>query len=173
MAALSAVPARAQTDEQRASARAAATDGLRALNEGRYRDALDFCTRAESLMHAPTHLLLIARAQTKLGLLVEAQESYIKITREQLAAGASPAFVNAQKAAKEEDRALTPRVPTLKIDLDGPSADQATIAVNGAPLSAAAIGLARPVDPGSYALTATAPGLQAAPVTLTIEEGAT
>src|ERR1700678_635322 len=46
-------PAHAQSDEQRSAARAAATEGLQALSEGRYKDALDLCTRAESLMHAP------------------------------------------------------------------------------------------------------------------------
>ncbi len=88
--------ASAQTDEARASARAAATQGLHALQEGRYKDALDLCTRAESLMHAPTHLLLIARAQTKLGHLVEAREAYIKIERDHLAANAPRAFLDAQ-----------------------------------------------------------------------------
>src|SRR5579862_1437501 len=88
--------ASAQTDEARAAARAAATEGLHALQEGRFKDAVDLCTRAESLMHAPTHLLLIARAQAKLGNLVEAQEAYIKIERDHLAPNAPRAFMDAQ-----------------------------------------------------------------------------
>jgi hypothetical protein len=164
--------ARAQTDEARASARAAATQGLHALQEGRYKDALDLCTRAESLMHAPTHLLLIARAQTKLGHLVEAQEAYIKIVREHLAANAPRAFVDAQAAASDEQSALGPRVPTLKVDVEGASATDAQITLDGTPFPSALVGMASPVNPGSHTLAVTSNTATAEPVTVTVAEGA-
>jgi hypothetical protein len=163
--------ARAQTDEARASARAAATEGLHALQEGRYKDALDLCTRAESLMHAPTHLLLIARAQTKLGHLVEAQEAYIKIERERLAPGAPRAFADAQAAAADEQTALAPRVPTLKVTVDG-GADDVEVTLDGAPFPAARIGIASPINPGSHTLEAKSASAAADPVTVTVAEGA-
>ena len=164
--------ARAQTDEARASARAAATQGLHALQEGRYKDALDLCTRAESLMHAPTHLLLIARAQTKLGHLVEAQEAYIKIVRDHLASNAPRAFVDAQAAASDEQAALGPRVPTLKVDVEGASATDAQITLDGAPFPSALVGMASPVNPGSHTLAVTSNSATAEPVTVTVAEGA-
>ncbi|MGH7440089.1 MAG: hypothetical protein ACRENE_30735, partial [Polyangiaceae bacterium] len=108
----------AQSDDDRAAARVAAGAGLKAFQEGRYQEAVDLCTRAESLMHATTHLLLIARSQAKLGHLVEAQEAYIRIKRDQLPANAPHAFVEAQAAAADEQAALAPRVPTLKITLE-------------------------------------------------------
>ncbi len=162
----------AQTDEARASARAAATQGLHALQEGRYKDALNLCTRAESLMHAPTHLLLIARAQTKLGHLVEAQEAYIKIVRERLAPNAPRAFVDAQAAASDEQAALGPRVPTLKVDVEGASAADAQITLDGAPFPSALVGMASPVNPGSHTLALTSSTATAEPVTVTVAEGA-
>ena len=164
--------ARAQTDEARASARAAATQGLHALQEGRYKDALDLCTRAESLMHAPTHLLLIARVQTKLGHLVEAQEAYIKIVREHLAPNAPRAFADAQAAASDEQAALSPRVPTLKVDVEGASATDAQLTLDGAPFPSALIGMASPVDPGPHTLAVTSSTATAEPVTVTVAEGA-
>jgi hypothetical protein len=164
--------ARAQTDEARASARAAATQGLHAMQEGRYKEALDLCTRAETLMHAPTHLLLIARVQTKLGHLVEAQEAYIKIVRDHLASNAPRAFVDAQAAASDEQAALSPRVPTLKVDVEGASASDAQVTLDGAPFPSALIGIASPVNPGSHTLAVTSNSATADPVTVTIPEGA-
>jgi hypothetical protein len=163
--------ASAQTDEARSSARAAATEGLHALQEGRYKDAVDLCTRAESLMHAPTHLLLIARAQTKLGHLVEAQEAYIKIQRDRLAANAPRAFVDAQAAANDEQAALAPKVPTLKVTLEGDATD-AQITLDGAPFPAALVGLASPIDPGSHTLEARSRSAAAEPFTVMVNEGA-
>ncbi len=164
--------AHAQTDEQRSAARAAATEGLQAMSEGRYKDALDLCTRAESLMHAPTHLLLIARAQAKLGHLVEAQEAYIKVTRDTVAADAPHAFVDAQHTAAEEGAEIAPRVPSLKVDVEGATPQEAKVTLDGAPLATALIGLAMPINPGTYTLAATGPGTEAGPVTLTVAEGA-
>src|SRR5262249_27849712 len=50
--ALVAPRASAQSDENRAAARAAATEGARAMSEKRYADAVDLFTRAEALVHA-------------------------------------------------------------------------------------------------------------------------
>jgi hypothetical protein len=165
-------PAHAQSDEQRSAARAAATEGLQALSEGRYKDALDLCTRAESLMHAPTHVLLIARAQVKLGHLVEAQEAYIKVTRDALAPDAPHAFIDAQRSAAEEQAELAPRVPSLKVDVEGATSEQTRVTLDGSPFAPALVGLAMPINPGTYTLAAKAPGLEASPVTVTVAEGA-
>jgi hypothetical protein len=164
--------AHAQTDEARAQARAAATQGLKALQDGRYKDALDLCTRAETLMHAPTHLLLIARVQTKLGHLVEAQEAYIKIEREHLAPSAPRAFVDAQSAATDEQTTLAPRVPSLKVDVEGAAPSDLQITLDGAPFSSALVGMASPINPGTHTLAVTSATATADPVTVTIAEGA-
>src|SRR5579883_2443273 len=50
--------------------------------------------RAEALVHAPTHLLYIARTEAKLGQLVEASETYARIQHEALAPDAPKAFVD-------------------------------------------------------------------------------
>src|SRR5688572_12247306 len=88
-----------QTDEQRAAARSLATEGATAFNEGRYQDAVDMFTKAESLLHAPPHLLFLARSHAKLGQLVKAREAYMKVVKETLPPNASPAFRNAQSSA--------------------------------------------------------------------------
>src|SRR5688572_13849493 len=83
-----ALPAAAQTEEEIAGARSAATPGVKAYDAGDYAQAVDLFQRAESLVHAPPHLLYMARGNEKLGHLVTARELYNKIIRETLPASA-------------------------------------------------------------------------------------
>src|SRR3954470_9224650 len=80
--ATSATPAFATTDMERAGARSAASSGADAFDAGKYQDALAMFQRAESLVHSPVHLSYIAQCQVKLGQLVEANETYLKLKRE-------------------------------------------------------------------------------------------
>jgi hypothetical protein len=168
---LASADAFAQSDADRASARAAAQEGLKAYQEGRFQDAADLCARAEAFMHAPTHLLLLARAQTKLGHLVEAQEAYFRIKREHLPPDAPRPFVEAQMAASDEQAALAPRVPTLKVTVEGAATKDVTLTVDGQPVKNELIGLARPVNPGQHTLLAHAPSAESDPASVTVREG--
>src|SRR5437016_5860076 len=112
-------PVMAQTDEQRAGARSLATDGATAFNEGRFKDAVDLFSKAESLVHAPPHLLFIARANTKLGQLVKAREAYLKIAKEQLPANSPQAFRDAQAAASRELATIDHKIGSLAIKVEG------------------------------------------------------
>jgi hypothetical protein len=163
----------AQSDDERAAARAAATEGVRAFQDGRFKEAIDFCTRAEALMHAPTHLLIIARSQAQLGHLVEAQEAYIRIERDPLAPGAPRAFFDAQTSASQEQAALAPRVPTLKVEVEGAAPKDVTLTLDGQRMSSALIGLARPINPGDHTLSAKSATAASEPLTVTVAEGST
>src|ERR1043166_614467 len=92
---------RAQTDEQRAAARSIAVEGARACTEQRWQDCVNLFQRAESVVHAPPHLLYMARAEEKLGHVVRARELYLKIVRERLADNAPQAFRDAQTTAAD------------------------------------------------------------------------
>jgi hypothetical protein len=162
----------AQSDDDRAAARIAANAGLKAYQEGRYQEAVDLCTRAESLMHATTHLLIVARSQAKLGHLVEAQEAYIRIKRDQLPGNAPRAFLEAQAAAADEQAALGPRVPTLKITLEGAPAKGVTLVIDGQNVSAAMVGLPKPINPGQHTIAAHSPSAESETATVTLPEGA-
>jgi hypothetical protein len=164
--------AHAQSDTDRAAARTAATAGLRAYQDGRFQDAVDLCTRAESLMHAPTHLLLIARSQTKLGHLVEAQEAYFRLKRDAIAPNAPRAFVEAQASASDEQAALAPRIPAIKIALDGVPVKDVTLTIDGQSESGAIIGLPKPVNPGQHTLAAHASNAESETTTVMVPEGA-
>lgn len=139
----------AQTDADKAAARAAAQQGAQAFAEGRYADAADLFTRAESLFHAPPHVLYMARAQEKQGRLIEARELYMKLSRETLDPKAPEAFRTAQGEANTELAALEPRIPYLAVVLN-PANANAKVMLDGAELPAAMVGLESPVNPGKH-----------------------
>ena len=151
----------AQTDEEKAAARALATQGAAALQENKFAEALDLVTRAQAVMHAPPHLLMIGRAQVGLGRLVAARESFLKVIREQLPATAPPAFKKAQQDAKTDLDAIEPRIGSLRIVLKGPGAgdlSKVTVKLDEQSVTSALIGVHRPVDPGKHTVTAYVPG---------------
>src|SRR5689334_20899999 len=55
----------ALTDEERAAARAAAGQGADAFAAGKWQEAVELFSRAEALVHAPAHLMFIARSELK------------------------------------------------------------------------------------------------------------
>jgi hypothetical protein len=158
----------AQSDETKAAARAAATQGVAAEEAGNWAQAIELFTRAEALVHAPPHLLHIARAEAKRGRLIAAQEAYLKITREDLEPSAPRVFLDAQAAANEELPALQQRIPRLKVVLEGGTG---TVMLDGAPLQEALVGIEFPIDPGKHELSATGAGTKSAPVKIEIAEG--
>jgi hypothetical protein len=161
----------AQSDEQRAAARALAGDGSKAFSEGRYKDCVDLFQRAESLVHAPPHLLYIARAEEKQGHLVRAREAYLKIIRERLPDTAPQAFRNAQSAATEEIKPIEPRIGFLTVQLTGGDASTVTVTMDGEAVPAALVGVSRPADPGDHKIEAKGGGFVAAPVSVHLAEG--
>ena len=142
--------AAAQSDEDKAAARVLATQGADALGAGKFPEALDLVSRAEQMFHAPTHLLLIARAQAGVGRLVAAKETYLKLTREELAATAPPAFKRAQQEGKDEMAALEVNIASLKIAVEGGGQQKFTVKMDDQPVSPALLGVYRPVDPGKH-----------------------
>ena len=164
--------AHAQSDEQRAAARSLATEGATAFNEGRYKDAVDLFGRAESLVHAPPHLLFLARSHAKLGQLVKAREAYMKIVKETLPANASPAFRNAQTSANDEVLLIEPKIASLTVKVEGgQGATDVAVLVDKSPINSVLIGVAQPIDPGQHKIEAGASGLRAPEQTVTLADG--
>lgn len=167
-------PAAAQTDEQRAGARALATEGAQAFNEGRFKEAVELFAKAETLVHAPPHLLFMARAHTKLGQFVKAREAYMKIAKEQLPSNAPQAFRDAQVTAEDERKQVEPRIGRLTIKVEGAdAAKDLSVAVDGQPVSTVLLGVPQPMDPGDHTVSATATGFKAAPASVSLKDGGT
>lgn len=147
--------------ERKSSARAAYLEGLELQAQGSHAEALGRLQYAQKVFDAPTHLLHIAQCLAATGKLVEAQETYETLTHRDLPPDAPGPFREALEAGKRELSELRPRVPTLRIEVKPSSSTLRNLAVsmNGKPLPNEVLGIARPVNPGTYQLTATAWGI--------------
>lgn len=154
---LCAVPAGAQPvdDQLRATARALADEGMAFYEKKQYADALDRFDRAATIIQAPTITLHAARSLDKLGRLIEAAERYRACINTQLEDKAPDAFKSAQESARSELQALTPRIPSIEIAVQGPGADQAAVTLDGKPVPKALIGVKTLVNPGEHKIGAT------------------
>ncbi|MEI9948070.1 MAG: hypothetical protein WDO74_03615 [Pseudomonadota bacterium] len=113
----------------------------------------------------------MARAQAKLGRLVAAHETYLKISRETLAPNAPKAFVSAQAAAEQEQDALDDRLPSVTVVLQGATkAPDVSVQMDGTALPAAMIGIPLPADPGEHVFKASGPTITSEPVTVKLNE---
>lgn len=163
--------AHAESDTDRAGARASAEAGVAAYNGGQYAEALDLLRRAETLVHAPTHLLYMARAADKLGRLVQAHELYLKLSREPLARDAPRAFVAAQQAALHEVTAIESRLPYLTVTTDLALTNGSKLTLDDRVIPNVLIGIPFPVDPGNHIIVATsATGQSGEPANVTLAE---
>ncbi|HEU5074239.1 MAG TPA: hypothetical protein VFU02_08700, partial [Polyangiaceae bacterium] len=167
------LPARAQTDTERAAARSAALAGDKAFKEQRYQDAAMYFARAEAIMHAPTLLLFLARSQAKLGEYVKARESYIKVLREQLAPDAPAAFIAAKQSASEELPEVDRQIATLTLGVPGVPLESLQITIDGEPVSSAVVGVPYPMDPGEHHVVVRAQDYEAAAARVELAAGAT
>ncbi|WP_437718845.1 hypothetical protein WMF45_22000 [Sorangium sp. So ce448] len=161
----------AQSDQDRAAARSLATQGAEAFTSGRFEEAIDLLGRAEALVHAPTHLLLMARAQVRLGRLVAAKETYLRIVREELPPTAPSPFKRAQQDAREELAAIDPRIASLRIALEGAAGRKIGVKLDGQPVADALLGVHRPIDPGNHVVTVVPPGLAPIEQGVTVGDG--
>ena len=169
---VTATRAEAQTDEQRAGARAAAEAGADAFDAGKYAEAADLFARAERMVHAPPHLLYGARAHAKLGQLVQARELYLKLTRERLPENSPKAFRDAQQTADSELAEVEARMPYVSVVVQGQNAKNVRVNRDGAPISPDLVGVPHPVDPGEHQFQAFADGMESAVTSVTLKEAA-
>ena len=154
--------ARAQMSEteKKAAARAAYQEGVKLQDDGKYAEALARFESAEKLFDAPTHLLHIAECQALTGRLVESSETYEILIHKALPPGSPDAFTQAQQQGQAELPALKARIPSLRVTVKpGPQQVQnLQVNVNGVNMPNELLGIARPLNPGTYRFSAQAVG---------------
>ncbi len=162
----------AEADRDRAAARSAADAGGDAFDQGRYGEALELFSRAEQLVHAPPHLLFMARSDEKLGKLVDARENYLKIVKEKLPANAPAAFKRAQSDAEAEVSAVEARLAYVTVSVKGQDTAGALLSMDGGDLPPAMVGIPFPVDPGAHVFAAHTKTVKSSEVRVSFREGA-
>ena len=161
----------AESDRDRAAARSAADAGADAFDQGQYERAIELFGRAEQLVHAPPHLLFMARSLAKLGRLVEAHEAYLKVVSEQLPADAPKAFKSAHVEAEDEIGGVEARLAHVTVTVRGRGAATAALRIDQADVPAAEQGIPIPMDPGAHVFSARTGELQSDERTVTLREG--
>ncbi len=162
------------SEADRATARGLTIEGYEALDRKDYAIAIDRFQRADALYHVPTVALGLAHAEIGLGKLVSALATYSGIVREGVPAKASPAFAKAVEDARRELDALASRVPNVILTVgQAPGPPGVKVTLDGVEVPSAALGVKRPVDPGTHHVRATAPGFAATELTVNVLEGKT
>jgi hypothetical protein len=172
-----AAPARAQDmseTERRVAARAAYGEGLSLQEQGKYAEALARFQAAQRFLDAPTHAVHIAECQSATGMLVEAVETYEGVLHKNLGDSPPEAFTQAQAQARVELETIRARTPTLRISVtpEPSKLKNLSVTVGKRVMPYDLVGIARPLNPGSYRVHAVADGYTlAAPVDVTLAEG--
>jgi hypothetical protein len=164
----------AQAYGDRATARELGQAGETALAAKKYKAAEDDFRRADSLVHAPTLLLGLARALVGEGKLLEAQEAYNTIIREGVAPGAPEAFAKALADARAEVSAISPKLGTVTITVktaSGAIAENLKVTIDDAPVGMGSLGVKRPADPGTHVIKASADGFKPTSMSVQVASG--
>lgn len=144
-------------ESQVTRARSDAATGLALFHAGRWAEAYDTFRKADAVYHAPTLVLYMAHCQKRLGRPASAQALYRKVADEPLPRDAPLQFTTAQAVAREELRALEPRVPTLELTLDGSAGRSVRVTLDGEP-AAAAPRQRIVLDPGTHEIAVAVDG---------------
>jgi hypothetical protein len=157
-------------DASRNAARRLAQDGVASYSAGEYAQATDQLERAYVVLRVPSIALWSARALAKSGHLVEADERYLEATRLSFTAGDESIQKKAQSDARAEADALTPRIPTVKIELVGSTPAEVELRVDGALVPSSLIREPRPVNPGAHTVQGKR-GAELVSATVNVDEG--
>jgi hypothetical protein len=168
-----AAPALAEPDPaEREMARNLMDEGDRRLEAKDVAGALEKYKLADSIMGVPSTGIDVAKTDLALGRLFDAWEAAVKITRYPRKPGEPEAFTRARREAEGMVEKLAPRIPSLRVSVEGPpkgAALQATL--DGDPVPAESLTEPRKVNPGRHVVVVSSPGYSPATATTTLGEG--
>jgi hypothetical protein len=141
-------PGRAEDQTVLATARELAVQGFKDYDAGRYVEADQKLSQAYQVVRLPTLAVQRARTLVKLGRLVAAAELYLQATNLERAASWQSIQDEAVSNAERERSELLPKIPRLKIVIEGADAAQVAVSIDNAPVPAALLGAEHMVDPG-------------------------
>ncbi len=146
----------AQTVDRKAKAAAEVLfqDAVRLMKSGEFSEACPKLARSQEIDPAVGTLLYLAECYEKTDRPASAWATYRSAQSAALNVGQAP---RAEIAKKRAD-ALEPNLPRLRVDVAQPDAAGLEVELDGAVLVPASWGVAVPMDPGEYELSARAPG---------------
>jgi hypothetical protein len=139
------------TAADKETARSLMTAGRAARDKGDLKGALKAFAGADAIMHVPTTGLEVAKAQAALGLLVEARDTALRVTRFPETPNEPAPYKDARNAASQVNDDVEARIPSLTVIVKGlPDGTTATVTIDGSPVPAELIGQPRKLDPGHH-----------------------
>jgi hypothetical protein len=139
---------------------------------GDYAAALKAYRGADALMKVPTTGIEVGRAQVALGLLVEARDTLLRVSRYPVQPNEPEPFARARESAAEMAAKLAPRIPSLQIQIAGlPDSASRQVRLDGQALELATVGLPRKTNPGKHVVGVVAPGYHPLELPVVLEEG--
>jgi hypothetical protein len=135
-----------------------------------YAAALKAFKGAHALVNLPMTGLAVARAQTGLGLLLEALEMAAQVKHMPVRPSETPAYAKARADADALSQKLSTRIPSIQVVVEG-TTDKIEISIDGNVLPPAAATLPRKVNPGKHVVVATAPGFEPSSQDVMVPEG--
>lgn len=153
--------AHAQTAADRETARSLMEQGHDLYDKKDFKEALKRFKAANDIMHVPSTALWTAKAQTQLGLLVEARDTIAAMRRMPEQPNDPKPFKDARAEAIKLDDQLASRVPALTIVLKGaPPGDGASVTIDDVQVPTTVVGLPRSVDAGHHVVAIKSPTAQ-------------
>lgn len=145
----------------RETARSLMDDGDAKRDKGDIKAALKSYEAADAIMHVPTTGLEVARAQEKLGLLLEARETLGRVNRLPPKPGEPAPFTAARKTAETLTAEIGARLPSVTVLVTNADPAQATVVVfDGEIVPPAAASAPRKVNPGRHTVAARSGSLE-------------
>ncbi len=166
------VTAYGQSPGDRVTARGLVDEAEKKLGVGDASGALELFGRADALVPAPTLKLAIARTKAKLGQLLEAQTLMIDVSRSSAVPNEPKQWASARSAAAAEAAELADRIPKVTVIIRGASGEESrSMTIDGVAVPAAAIGVARAIDPGKHTIRVESDGFLPAQTQVSLSEG--
>jgi hypothetical protein len=137
----------------RAAVRKLGGAGVEAYAAKDYETASEKLERAYQLMPVPSLALWSARALVGRGLWMQAAERYLEARRLDLGPGDPRIQLEARRMAEAERAALMPRIPSLRVQLEGAAPGHVSISIDGTAMPALLLGEDWPVNPGFHTVT--------------------
>lgn len=157
-ASLAAAPALAQprppSAQQLETARSLYKEGKELRAQGNLRGALDKLQAAHALGNTPVTGIELARTQVMVGQIVEARELCLYIARIPVAGDETEKSAEARAEAAKLGEELRPRIPTLRVKVEGlPAEETAHLFIDGVRVPDAALTEPQKVDPGKHTVS--------------------
>lgn len=154
------------------TARALMDEGDRKVRAGDYQGALDAYIAADKIMRVPTTGIEVGRVQERLGRLLEARDTWLRVARHPARPDEPEPFTLARNEARALAAKVGTRIPSLRVEVQGVAEDvEVAVRIDGTELPPGTHRHPRKVNPGEKLIQASAAGYRPAGEHVRLQEG--